>query len=177
MVLIKIFERNSMIKMSKNADYGLVLLMQFLRDGDCRENLSARQLSEETSLPLPMVSKVLKVLTREGLLSSHRGASGGYSLSRSASEISVGEVLSAMEGSLAMTECLEDEGDCRQVSHCPVRTNWERINYAVINVLDAVSLQDMLDPLPDQLVTLSGSKVSTNRNQPYMAGINRAIQR
>jgi FeS assembly SUF system regulator len=155
-----------MIRMSKNSDYGLVLLLQFLRKGKIRQNLSARQLSEETSLPLPMVSKVLKVLTREGILSSYRGANGGYSLARDAEDISIGEILSAMEGPIAMTECLEDEGDCRQESFCPVRTNWERINFAVKNVLDAISLKDMSDPLPDQLVTLSGSTVSTGRNQP-----------
>jgi len=152
-----------MIRMSKNADYGLVLLTQFLRHGEHRENLSARQLSEETGLPLPMVSKVLKVLTKEGLLLSHRGASGGYSLSRRASEITVAEVLSAMEGPIAMTECLETEGDCQQQEVCPVRTNWERINFAVKNVLDAISLEDMLDPLPDQLVTLNGIEIETTR--------------
>ena len=149
--------------MSKNADYGLFLLMQFVRDGEERKNLSARQLSEETGLTLPMVSKVLKVLTKEGLLSSHRGVAGGYSLSRDASEITVGQVLSAMEGPIAMTECLEDEGDCQQEANCPVRTNWERINFAVKNVLDSISLKDMLDPLPDQLITLSGLEIDTTR--------------
>ena len=159
-----------MIRMSKNADYGLVLLMQFLRRGDLHVSLSARQLSEETNLPLPMVSKVLKVLTREGILSSQRGATGGYSLSRRASEITVGEVLSAMEGPIAMTECLDDDGGCRQESSCPVRTNWERINHAVKNVLNAVSLQDMVDPLPDRLVTLSGMEVRTDANQSDSSG-------
>jgi FeS assembly SUF system regulator len=150
-----------MIRMSKFADYGLVIMMQFPRWEETQENLSARQLSEETNLPLPTVSKVLKALTRGGLLVSHRGVTGGYSLSRDAAEISIGQVLSVMEGPIAMTECLDDDGDCRQESHCPVRTNWERINFAVKNVLDAISLQDMMDPLPDQLITLSGSPVET----------------
>lgn len=145
-----------MIRMSKQADYGLVLMTQFLRVQDENENLSARQLAAETRLPLPMVSKVLKALTRQGLLVSHRGASGGYSLSRNPDRISVGEVLAAVEGPIAMTACLEDEGDCRQELVCPVRTNWERINYAVRSVLDAISLEDMLEPLPDRLVTLAG---------------------
>jgi FeS assembly SUF system regulator len=154
-----------MIKMSKNADYGMVLLMQFLKGGETGEYLSARYLSEETGLSLPMVSKVLKVLTREGLLLSHRGVSGGYSLSRRASEITVGQVLSAMEGPIAMTSCLEDDGDCQQVAVCPARTNWERINIAVKSVLDSITLEDMLDPLPDQLINLSGSELETSRIQ------------
>jgi len=108
-----------------------------------------------------MVSKVLKVLTREGLLVSHRGVSGGYSLSRDPEEISVGDVLIAMEGPIAMTECLETEGECRQEPVCPVRTNWGRINYAVRGVLDAISIADMVEPLPEHLVTMDGTKVST----------------
>jgi Rrf2 family protein len=108
-----------------------------------------------------MVSKVLKALTKEGLLRSHRGANGGYNLSRHPKEISIAEVLSAVEGPIAMTECLETDSDCKQESVCPVRTNWERINYAVRNVLDAITLADMLEPLPEDLVLLSGTTVTT----------------
>lgn len=143
-----------MIRMSKLADYGLVLMTQFLRTPEGERNLSARQLADETRLPLPMVSKVLKALTREGLLVSHRGASGGYSLSKEPTRISVAEVLAAVEGPIAMTECVDDAGDCRQELVCPVRSNWQRINIAVKNVLAAISLQDMLEPLPESLVTL-----------------------
>jgi len=150
-----------MIRMSKLADYGLVLMTHFLRHQGDGRNLSARQMALETGLPIPMVSKVLKALTKEGLLVSHRGVSGGYSLSREPEEISIGEVLSAMEGPIAMTECLETDGDCKQESFCPVRTNWGRINYAVRGVLDAISLADMVEPLPEHLVTLSGTEVST----------------
>jgi len=146
--------------MSKLADYGLVLMTHFLRQRSRSENLSARQMARETGLPVPMVSKVLKLLTREGLLVSHRGVSGGYALSKDPGDISVGDVLIAMEGPIAMTECLETDGDCRQESVCPVRTNWERINFAVRDVLDAISIEDMVEPLPDQLVTLGGVAVS-----------------
>lgn len=150
-----------MIRMSKLADYGLVLMTQFHRHRSQGHNLSARQMARETGLPLPMVSKVLKVLTREGLLVSHRGVSGGYALSKNSEDISVGDVLSALEGPIAMTECLETDGDCRQESVCPVRTNWGRINFAVRGVLDAISIADMVEPLPEQLVTLGGVEVST----------------
>jgi FeS assembly SUF system regulator len=150
-----------MIRMSKLADYGLVIMTQFLRHQDRGGNLSARRMASETGLPLPMVSKVLKVLTREGLLISHRGVSGGYALSRNPDQITIGDVLSAMEGPIAMTECLERDGDCRQEAVCPVRTNWGRINYAVRGVLDAITIVDMMEPLPEQLVTLGGNEVST----------------
>jgi len=141
--------------MSKQADYGLVLMTQFVRSADRKENLSARELAGQTRLPLPMVSKVLKALAREGLLLSHRGPSGGYSLARKPEHISVAEVLTAVEGPIAVTECLDDDGGgCRQVKVCPVKTNWERVNYAIKNVLDAITLQDMIEPLPDGWVTL-----------------------
>ena len=146
-----------MIRMSKLADYGLVLMTQFLRSEGRGRNLSARRLAAETCLPLPMVSKVLKALTREGLLVSHRGTNGGYSLTREPGRISVAEILSAVEGPIAMTECLDAEGHCRQEAVCRVRNNWERINGAVTSVLGAISLRDMLEPLPDGLVHLGGA--------------------
>jgi FeS assembly SUF system regulator len=154
-----------MIRMSKLADYGLVLMTQFLRYEQGGQSLSARQLAKQTGLPLPMVSKVLKALTREGLLVSHRGASGGYSLSKDPEQISVGQVLSAVEGPIAMTECLEQSGGCRQEPVCPVRTNWERINVALRDVLDAISLADMVEPLPHDLVSLTGSWESTGEEK------------
>lgn len=153
-----------MIRMSKLADYGLVLMTQFVRHPD-HGNMSARRLADQTRLPLPMVSKVLKALTRQGLLVSHRGASGGYNLARSPEEISVGEILVAVEGPFAMTECLDEDGDCRQEAVCPVRTNWKRINYALESVLDAIRLSDMLEPLPERLVPLNGLHVEENGNR------------
>lgn len=145
-----------MIRMSKLADYGLVLMTQFLRSGNRGRNLSARRLAVETRLPLPMVRKVLKALTREGLLVSNRGTSGGYGLARDPGRISVAEILSAVEGPIAMTECLDTDGNCRQEAVCRVRNNWEWINDAVTGVLGAISLLDMLEPLPDRLVPLAG---------------------
>lgn len=145
-----------MIRMSKQADYGLVLMTEFLRGSNRERNLSARELAQKTRLPLPMVSKILKALTREGLLTSHRGSTGGYGLARAPERISVSEVLVAVEGPIAMTECLHEQGECRQLAVCPVRTNWERINYAVKNVLDAITLADMIEPLPDTLITMGG---------------------
>ncbi len=143
-----------MIRMSKQADYGLVLMTQFVRSVERKRNLSARELARQTRLPLPMVSKVLKALAREGLLLSHRGPSGGYSLARKPEHISVAEVLIAVEGPIAVTECLDDGGGCRQQKVCPVKANWEQVNYAIKNVLDAITLQDMIEPLPDGWVTL-----------------------
>ncbi len=162
-----------MIRMSKQADYGLVLMTAFLREPQQSPNLSARELAARTRLPLPMVSKILKALARQGLLVSHRGTNGGYSLARTPDRITVSEVLVAVEGPIAMTECLHDRGDCRQVAVCPVRTNWERINVAVKHVLDAITLADMADPLPDSLITVDG--VVRTRGEDRAAGMVSAV--
>ena len=137
-----------MIKMSKLADYGIVLMTELARDSGEPVNRSARALAQRAHLPLPVVSKILKVLTREGLLVSQRGINGGYSLVRPAPTISVGEVISAMEGPVAMTECVDSDGDCSQVPFCPVRRNWRKISDAIGGVLNTISLEDMLEPLP-----------------------------
>jgi FeS assembly SUF system regulator len=153
-----------MIRMSKLADYSLVLMTRLVASKG-GSNLSARQLATKTRLPLPVVSKVLKALAREGLLVSHRGASGGYSLSRQPERISVAQILSAVEGPIAMTECLDESAECRQEAFCPVRTNWERINFAVNDVLDSITLTDMMKPLPERLVTLSRRELDTTARE------------
>ncbi len=144
-----------MIRMSKLADYGIVLMTELAWRGEADENLSATELAGRTGLPAPVVSKILKALTKEGLLRSQRGANGGYALARLPERITVAQVIRAMEGPIAMTECLEPHGDCRQEAVCPVRRNWNKINLAVEAVLDSITLLDMLDPLPDHLVSLT----------------------
>jgi Rrf2 family protein len=80
------------------------------------------------------------------LLTSARGAQGGYSLARSADDVSVAEIIIALEGPIAITECVSDEHQCDQESHCEIQTNWARINNAVFTALDEVKLADMLTP-------------------------------
>jgi len=77
---------------------------------------------------------------------SERGAHGGYNLSRNPKQISIAEIIAAIEGPIALTECVSDESHCEQESHCSVQTNWTRINNAVFHALDEVKLADMLVP-------------------------------
>jgi len=79
-------------------------------------------------------------------LVSERGAQGGYSLSRNPKQISVAEIIAAIEGPIALTECVSDESHCEQESHCSIQTNWTRINSVVFHALDEVKLSDMLTP-------------------------------
>jgi len=136
-----------MIRMTKLTDYASVLMTFFAREADRGHN--ARDLAAEAHLPLPTVSKVLKSLARGGLLASQRGLKGGYALSRPAEEISLADILAAMEGPVSLTQCNEPKGDaCPHESLCPVRDNWRRINVVVRQALANVTLAEMATPLP-----------------------------
>ncbi|MFQ5930706.1 MAG: SUF system Fe-S cluster assembly regulator, partial [Acidobacteriota bacterium] len=139
-----------MIRMSKETDYGIILLAHFASDQE-RLTHSARALAVETYLPLPMVSKILKILAREGFLVSHRGVKGGYSLARPPERVPIAEIITAMEGPVAMTECVEAPGECRHEPVCQLRSNWQKINEVVLLALGSITLSDLIGPLPDQL--------------------------
>jgi FeS assembly SUF system regulator len=133
-----------MLRMGKLTDYGIVL-MTFLANEQASQH-SAHTIADAVKVPLPTVRKVLKALSNAGLLKSERGVSGGYTLSRSAVEISVAEIITAIEGPIALTECVSTVSQCEQETHCTVQTNWTRINNAVFHALDEVKLADMLAP-------------------------------
>jgi FeS assembly SUF system regulator len=152
-----------MIRLTKFSDYGIVLLTHFAsRPGQLSHN--APDLAAETGLPLPMVSKVLKTLARKGLLLSHRGVKGGYSLAHPPAEITVRDIIRALEGPIAITECIEhDAPDCNIEQLCPVRSNWNRINQAVEQALEGITLEDMAQPLAETtFVRFGGSLRSTH---------------
>jgi FeS assembly SUF system regulator len=145
-----------MIRITKQTDYGIVLLTHMASHADRQHN--APDLAAEAHLPLPMVSKILKLLTREGVLESHRGVKGGYSLARSPQAISMAEIVAALEGPIAITECIDEEGDCAHERLCPVRSNWHRINQALRAALEDITLAEMTQPFGaaagEKLVTL-----------------------
>jgi FeS assembly SUF system regulator len=144
-----------MIRISRITDYGIVLMAYLAeRDGDTPHN--AREVSESTQLPLPVVSKILKSLAREGLLVSHRGAKGGYSLARDSHEIPVTEMIGALEGPFGLTECATRPGPCPQESDCQMREPWQRINRVVYDALANITLADLVGPLPESIVSLVG---------------------
>jgi FeS assembly SUF system regulator len=136
-----------MIRISKLADYGIVLLTEFARDP---ENVvyNAKDLSAAAMLPLPTVSKLLKVLSRAELLVSSRGMKGGYRLARPPERISVAEIIGAVEGRVALTQCSEELRSCNREPICPLRSNWLRINQVVFEALSGLRLSQMVRPLP-----------------------------
>ena len=134
-----------MIRLTRISDYGIVLMTQLAALGDYAPR-NARQVALAAGLPLPVVRKILKVLTREGLLASHRGSKGGYSLARSPEQISAAEMISALDGPIGLTECAVHPGQCEQEPSCHVREPWKRINAVVHNALNSVTLADLAGP-------------------------------
>ena len=110
--------------------------------------LSASELAERAGLEVPTVAKLLKPLAQAGLVEGFRGANGGYKLARDAADISLVEIVEAMEGPLGMTECSVHAGQCGIEDSCGVRANWRRINDVVADALRGVSLAQMLGPMP-----------------------------
>lgn len=135
-----------MIRLSRLTDYGIMLLTLIARD---RQNAprSAREVADRARLPRPTVSKLLKALAHGGLLETHRGVRGGFRLAKPAEEVSVADIIAALEGPIGITECTAHPGQCGVEPLCPVKTNWKRINRAVLEALDGISLAEMARPL------------------------------
>lgn len=136
-----------MIRLSRLADYGIVLTTQVARYP--ARHWSAPELASATGIPLPTTSKLLKTLARAGVLTSHRGAKGGYCLACAEERVSVARVIEAVDGPIAITSCLDPNGaECGIDAFCPARTNWHTINHAIRVALEAVSIDQMVHGVP-----------------------------
>jgi FeS assembly SUF system regulator len=130
------------MRLSHLADYAVVLMTAAARR-NAGERLSATELSAETGVPLPTTQKLMGQLAGAGLLDSVRGASGGFSLARSAGEITLADVIEAVEGPIAMTVCSEGRTDCALDAHCRVKPHMGIVGNAVRGALGAVSLVEL----------------------------------
>ncbi len=132
-----------MFKVNKLTDYATVVLIEIVRSNVVR---SSQHLSKRTGIPLPTVAKLMKNLNKAGLVSSQRGAGGGYALSRKPGDISIADVIQAVEGPIALTACADTSDEhCGIESVCPVQGKWNRVNTAVRVALGEVTLADMAE--------------------------------
>jgi len=133
-----------MFRITRLTDYGVLLMTQFATAPECLRN--AAELAAHAHVPVPTVSKILKMLMKHGLLESIRGAGGGYRLTRRPEEVSVQDIIVALEGPIALTECNLTANACEQKSHCTVSRSWQRINRALRDALADITLADMTRP-------------------------------
>lgn len=145
-----------MVRLSRLADYAVLVMTHIANES--RYLHTGSELAAALLLPAPTVSKVLKALGRAGLLTSHRGVKGGYALCRAPEDISIADIIAAVEGPIALTECIDDApGDCERVGFCPTQRNWQVINHAVEQALARISLSEMASPFPDFEIPPSGA--------------------
>ena len=140
-----------MLRISKLTDYAIVLATHM---ATCAEPTSGRCLAELSGLPQPTVAKVLKTLSRAGIVEATRGVCGGYRLAKSAKSISVSAIIEAIDGPIAVTECTEKSSSCAHEAGCGLQANWKQINAALTNALSAITLADMMSPDVSTLVQL-----------------------
>lgn len=132
-----------MIKLSKLTDYAVVILGEMAR-GEGKQQ-TASGLSAKTGLPEPTVAKVLKLLARGGLISSSRGVNGGYTLTRAPADITMASVITALEGPVVLTSCVDGADECCSHSpNCSMKGKWNPVNLAMQKALEDVSLAQMM---------------------------------
>ena len=133
-----------MLRLSKLTDYSTVIMSYMAREpGDI---YSVAQMAAALGMATPTASKIMKMLARRGLVQSLRGTKGGYLLARPPEQISIAEVIDAMEGTLSVTECSIRKGQCAREAGCSIRNNWRDINRVIRQKLDQVTLADMNRP-------------------------------
>ena len=129
-----------MLRINRLTDYSFMLLAHLV-ENEAVENHNARDLSVELDIPLPTVSKVLKILAQGELLESYQGSHGGYRLARGADKISAAEIIEVMEGPVSLTACCVEDGCDR---NCSVSKSWQKVNGLVVGQLRKTSLIDLV---------------------------------
>lgn len=132
-----------MIRLSRLTDYAIVVVAELARTPGTLQ--AAGNLADRTRIPEPTVAKVLKILTRGGVVDSARGVNGGYVITRNLFDITIGEVIEAMNGPLTLTACVDDQdSDCEIATHCLMKGRWDPVNAAIRTAFASVKLSDMI---------------------------------
>jgi FeS assembly SUF system regulator len=134
------------LRLSKLTDYAVVVLTR-LDDAAEGSVLTAPGLAQATGLAEPTVAKVLKILAHAGLVEGRRGALGGYRLTKPLADMPLIEVITAMDGPIALTACVDNSfGVCETEDSCPVRGRWDPVNEAIRRALTGISIADLAGP-------------------------------
>ena len=151
-----------MIKLSNLADYAVVLMSNIAARPD--DLHTALELNAETRVPLPTVSKILGKMAKVNLLVSHRGIGGGFSMNPDKENISIADIVEAVDGPVQLTNCLgADDACCDYEPVCLTRSKWDKINKAVYEALNNVSLSEMVEQPYDFLPAPDDERVSENK--------------
>src|SRR5215813_642254 len=153
-----------MLRLSKKADYALIAMKHLAVRGDrVPASSSAREIAELYDIPIELMAKVLQRLVRRGLLASHQGTRGGYQLARPPAQISVADVIQAIDGPVTVTACSTEEGTCEQYAKCNVRDPLWRVRERILSALGECTIAELASepPLPE---TTRAAVLHTNRS-------------
>ena len=137
-----------MLRLSKKADYALMAMKHLARKSDSAASTSAREIAEQYDIPIELMAKVLQRLARSGLLTSHQGTRGGYTLSKSTTSISVADIIQAIDGPLTVTACSTQDEGCEQFTKCNIRDPLWRIKDRIVASLAECSLHEISTDIP-----------------------------
>ena len=140
-----------MLRLSKKADYALIALKDLASRPE-GTSASAREIAERFAIPVELMAKVLQRLAKRGLLASHQGTRGGYHLGRPSTEMTVADVIQAIDGPVMVTACSTSDERCGQYSTCNVRDPLWRIKDRIVQALAACTIAELAaDEVPDRL--------------------------
>jgi len=165
-----------MLRLTKKADYGLMALKYLAEQAELRPAArsdkdaaqsnkdiaqSAKDIAEAYHIPPQLLAKILQTLAKSGLLVSHAGTNGGYSLARSAKDISAFEVIRAIDGPLFITSCITIHGVCDLTSTCTIKEPLRKVNDSIKDLLSGISIADLTEPAePNAAAALAGGLVN-----------------
>lgn len=136
-----------MLRLTKKADYGLMAL-KYLAEQTANGAQSAKDIAEAYHIPPQLLAKILQTLAKGGLLVSHAGTNGGYSLARPATEITAFEVIRAIDGPLFITSCITIHGTCDLTSHCTIKEPLRKVNDSIKDLLSGIKIDDLIETEP-----------------------------
>jgi Rrf2 family protein len=158
-----------MLRFTKRADYGLMAI-HYIAIHDDLGAVNAKRIAEEFSIPQELLAKILQRLAKQRLIMSHNGPKGGYVLTRRPTEITLGEVIRALEGPINIVSCLEESSECPQMERCSLRRPVKKIQAAITQLLDTMSLAELTSEDVPELLTIGPRTgrhhVMTRRPEP-----------
>ncbi len=137
-----------MLRLTKKADYGLMALKYLAEQAQPARtgaSQSAKDIAEAYHIPPQLLAKILQTLAKAGLLVSHAGANGGYSLARPADAITAFEVIRAIDGPLFITSCITIHGTCDLAGHCTIKEPLRKVNDSIKDLLSGIRIADLVD--------------------------------
>jgi len=141
-----------MLRFTKRADYWLMAI-HYIAVNDGFGAVSAKRIAEEFAIPPELMAKILQRLAKQRLVVSTNGPKGGYALARRPTEITVGQVIRALEGPINIVSCLEDS-ECPQIEKCNLRRPVHKIQAAISQVLDTMSLAELTSADVPELLSI-----------------------